>query len=128
MKTKTSSHGKNSAIQGHRQRSPFRDNRPEKQVEAFCHLPTTDNEANGNHLTTQKLWQEETRSDGIIIHVDVKEDGKVWLQQDATDLVVADLLLEKGVAAEDLVLGFLTPMMRRIWRMLRLENAAPIER
>jgi len=69
-------------------------------------------EANGNYLLLRNGWQGGTRLYGIIIHVDVKEDGKVWLQQDATDLVVADLLLEKGVAAEDLVLGFLTPTMR----------------
>jgi hypothetical protein len=69
-------------------------------------------EANGNYLLLRNGWQGGTRLYGIIIHVDVKEDGKVWLQQDATDLVVADLLLENGVAAEDLVLGFMTPAMR----------------
>ena len=69
-------------------------------------------EANGNYLLIRNGWQGGTRLYGIIIHIEVKEDGKVWLQQDATDVVVADLLTEKGVGAEDLVLGFLTPAMR----------------
>ena len=66
----------------------------------------------GNYLLLRNGWQLGTRLYGIIIHIEVKDDGKVWLQQDATDLVVADLLLEKGVANDDLVLGFLTPAMR----------------
>ena len=69
-------------------------------------------EATGNYLLLRNGWQAGTRLYGIIIHVEVKEDGKVWLQQDATDLVVADLLLERGVATDDIVLGFLTPTMR----------------
>ncbi|MCU0347708.1 MAG: XisI protein [Saprospiraceae bacterium] len=69
-------------------------------------------EITGNYLLLRNGWQGGTRLYGIIIHVEVKADGKVWLQQDATDLVIADLLMEKGVATDDVILGFLTPAMR----------------
>jgi hypothetical protein len=69
-------------------------------------------EATGNYLLLRNGWQGGVRLYGIIIHIEVTPDAKVWLQQDATDLIVADLLLERGVATEDLVLGFMTPVMR----------------
>lgn len=43
---------------------------------------------------------------GAFIHIDVKKDGKVWIQHDGTDLPVAEYLLEMGIPKEDIVLGF----------------------
>jgi len=39
---------------------------------------------------------------GAFIHIDVKNDGKVWIQHDGTDLPVADYLMEMGIAREDI--------------------------
>jgi hypothetical protein len=44
--------------------------------------------------------------------MDLAADGKVWLQHDGTDLVVAQLLMDRGGEKSDLVLAFYHPEMR----------------
>ncbi|MFN4255928.1 MAG: XisI protein [Saprospiraceae bacterium] len=66
----------------------------------------------GNYLLLRNGWKGETRFYGAIVHIEVTDVGKVWLHQDNTDLVVADMLLEQGVPAKDIVLGFHAPIMR----------------
>ena len=39
-------------------------------------------------------------------------DNKIWLLQNNTDLLLADKLVERGVPASDIVLGFLAPDVR----------------
>jgi hypothetical protein len=46
------------------------------------------------------------------VHIDVKPNGKVWLQHDGTDLRIAELLHEKGVPKNDMVIGFQPPYIR----------------
>jgi hypothetical protein len=46
------------------------------------------------------------------MHIDIK-DGKIWIQHDGTEVGIATLLLEQGVPANDIVLGFHTPFMRQ---------------
>ena len=48
-----------------------------------------------------------------VFHFDIR-NGKIWVQQDITDIPVAQLLLDAGVLKEDLVLGFHAPYMRGI--------------
>lgn len=50
-------------------------------------------------------WRGKQRVHGCIIHIDIR-DGKVWLQHDSTDAAIADQLVERGIPAEDIVLGF----------------------
>ena len=45
------------------------------------------------------------------IHIDIK-DGKVWLQNNQTDILVAEDLVEYGIPKEDIVLGFHPPYVR----------------
>ncbi len=40
-------------------------------------------------------------------------DNKIWIQQNNTDIMVADELIDKGVLKEDIVLGFIAPTMRQ---------------
>lgn len=40
-----------------------------------------------------------------LLHFDLR-DGKVWVQQNGTELEIADELIARGVQAEDIVLGF----------------------
>lgn len=47
-----------------------------------------------------------------VFHFDIK-DGKVWIQQNNTELLVADILMEKGVKKSDIVLGFISPYLRK---------------
>lgn len=71
----------------------------------------TDDE-HGHYLLYFNGWREDQRTYGCFLHVDVKPDGKVWLQYDGTDLVVAEMLMEKGILQEDIVLGFQAPFKR----------------
>ena len=59
-------------------------------------------------------WHEATSNFiyGVAFHIDIK-DGKVWVQQDNTDAVIVDDLLENGIPQSDIVLGFLSPYMRQ---------------
>lgn len=45
------------------------------------------------------------------IHIDII-DNKVWIQRNMTEIDVAEVLVEQGVAKSDIVLGFLSPKMR----------------
>lgn len=57
-------------------------------------------------------WRNSKRTFGCSIHIDIK-DGKVWIQENLTEINLADELIKKGVAKEDIVLGFLSPSMRK---------------
>ena len=47
----------------------------------------------------------------IAFHFDILDD-KVWIQQNNTDVLIADELEEKGVAKSDIVLGFVPEKAR----------------
>ncbi|MFN0035169.1 MAG: XisI protein [Saprospiraceae bacterium] len=67
----------------------------------------------GHYLLYSNGWSNESRTYGCYVHIDVKPNGKVWLQHDGTNLVVATQLMEKGVSQNDLVLGFHSPYLRQ---------------
>lgn len=70
-------------------------------------------EKNGHYFLYQNAWLEGSyRLYGTVIHIQVKEDGKVWLHYDGTELIIADWLLERGVPMSHLVLGFHPPIVR----------------
>ena len=46
-----------------------------------------------------------------VFQLDIK-DGKIWVQQDATDSPIAQKLLDAGVPPSDIVLGFHAPYKR----------------
>lgn len=56
-------------------------------------------------------WQELTRVYRSIIHFDIK-DGKIWLQQNLTELNPAEDLVAMGIPREDIVLGLHPPYKR----------------
>jgi hypothetical protein len=59
-----------------------------------------------NHYELLALgWQGKQRVHGSVIHIDIKGD-KVWLQHDSTDANIAAQLIEKGIPASNIVLGF----------------------
>ncbi|MEK7254361.1 MAG: element excision factor XisI family protein, partial [Bacteroidota bacterium] len=43
---------------------------------------------NGQYLLMNSGWRGERRTYGNFLHVEVKPDGKVWLEHDGTDLEV----------------------------------------
>ena len=56
-------------------------------------------------------WDGYRRVYGCVIHLDIK-DGKIWLQHNMTEMRVAHKLADRGIARENIVLGFQAPEMR----------------
>lgn len=69
-------------------------------------------EEKGQYLLYKDGWRGMHRMYGSVAHIEVKQDGKVWLHHDGTDLAIGQILLDKGVAEKDLVLGFQAPAKR----------------
>ena len=56
-------------------------------------------------------WNGLSRIYHTVLHFDIK-DGKIWLQQNTTDIDVGQELIDMGVPKEDIVLG-LHPTYKR---------------
>ena len=57
-------------------------------------------------------WDGHRRVHGSVIHIDLI-DGKVWIQHNGTDRLLAEELVEAGIAAADIILGFHPPHTRK---------------
>jgi hypothetical protein len=57
-------------------------------------------------------WRGAKRLYGVVLYIDII-DGKIWIQQDGTEVGIANKLVELGVPKQDIVLGFDPPMMRQ---------------
>lgn len=57
-------------------------------------------------------WDGHRRVYGCVLHLDIK-DGKIWLQQNTTEMRIAHELVAMGVAKEDIILGFQAPYVRQ---------------
>ncbi len=67
----------------------------------------------GNHFQLFHLgWRGNTRVYGCAIHVQIKE-GKIWIEHNSTEILIAQELVEKGVNKQDIVLGMHSPFMRQ---------------
>lgn len=49
----------------------------------------------------------------VILHFDIKPDGKIWIQVNRTDIDIAAKLVDQGVAKTDIVIGFQPPRYRQ---------------
>jgi len=56
-------------------------------------------------------WNGLNRVYHSVMHFDIK-DGKIWIEQNMTDVDLAQELLEMGVIKEDIVLGLQPPYKR----------------
>jgi len=56
-------------------------------------------------------WRNQRRIYDPVLHLDIM-DNKIWIQQDGTELGIANELVELGVPKQDLILGFAPPNMR----------------
>lgn len=57
-------------------------------------------------------WEEQQRIFNLILHFDIK-DGKVWIQHNGTETAITQALVEQGVPASDIVVGFHSPFKRQ---------------
>ncbi len=57
-------------------------------------------------------WSDRVRVYGSTIHIDLK-DEKIWIQNDGTEVGIANLLVERGVPHQDIVLAYHAPYLRK---------------
>jgi hypothetical protein len=57
-------------------------------------------------------WNKKRRIYGSLIHIDIKAD-KVWIQNDGTEVGIANLLVEKGIPKQNIVLAYQSPSLRQ---------------
>jgi hypothetical protein len=56
-------------------------------------------------------WSNNRRVYDCDLHLDII-NGKIWVQQNMTEMQIGQTLMDKGVAKEDIVLGFQAPYAR----------------
>jgi hypothetical protein len=66
---------------------------------------------NDHYLLLDVGWQERKRVHHCILHFDIK-DGRIWLQENNTDIEVDEELIEMGISKQEIVIGFHHPSMR----------------
>jgi XisI protein len=57
-------------------------------------------------------WDGEKRVFGPVMHFDIL-NGKIWIQYNGTEDLIAERLVEFGVPASDIVIGFYSPFKRQ---------------
>lgn len=57
-------------------------------------------------------WDGDRRVYGCVLHLDIKE-GKIWIQHNMTELLIAQKLIERGVERDQIVIGFHDPALRQ---------------
>lgn len=57
-------------------------------------------------------WDNKQRVYGCPMHLDIK-DGKIWIQQNGTEIDLGQELVNLGVLKEDIVVGFHPPYLRQ---------------
>ena len=76
---------------------------------------TITDDVHGHYLLSAVGWlNNRHREFNSFVHIDVKHDGKIWIQHDGTDLKIALILVERGVAKSDIVLAFHAPFRREM--------------
>ncbi|MEG3906157.1 XisI protein [Microcoleus sp. B4-C5] len=66
-----------------------------------------------NHYQVVRVgWDNKQRVYGCPIHLDIK-DGKIWIQQNGTEIDLGQELVNIGVPKSDIVVGFHPPYMRQ---------------
>ncbi len=66
----------------------------------------------GQYLLFTDGWVGDKRDYGCFMHLEVKDNGRIWLRRDGTDFNIGQELLDEGVPKSDIVLGFKSPNMR----------------
>lgn len=69
-------------------------------------------EKRGHYALFTDGWKGDSRDYGCFMHLEVKEDGKIWLRRDGTDIEVGQSLLDEGVPKSDIVPAFRSPTAR----------------
>lgn len=57
-------------------------------------------------------WRNSKRVYGVVLHLDII-DHKIWIQQDGTEIGIANKLIDLGVPKAEIVLAFDPPNLRK---------------
>jgi len=68
---------------------------------------------NGHYYLIRLGWDGDERVHSCVFHFDLI-DGKIWIQQNWTDVDIAEVLEEQGIPKSDIVLGFQPPEIRKV--------------
>ena len=63
------------------------------------------------YLVMHNGWRNDYRIYGCAIHLDII-NGKVWIQNNSTEIFVDRELVKRGIDARDIVFGFRSPSIR----------------
>ena len=63
------------------------------------------------YLVMHNGWRGDYRIYGCAMQLDLI-DGKVWIQHNSTEIVIDRELIQRGIAPQDIVLGFRSPSVR----------------
>ena len=92
----------------------------EKVLNDVAHLPTVSpdlehktlfDSKSDNYAVLELGWDKARRMHALIAHVEII-NGKVWVQEDNTDLAIAEELADAGIPENDIVIGFHPPNVR----------------
>jgi XisI protein len=84
---------------------PF--NLPDAENQLICDL-TRD-----RYLLMRVGFEDNRRVHYSVFHFDIL-NGKIWIQEDTTDIPVVQLFLDAGIPKEDIVLAFHAPFRREL--------------
>jgi hypothetical protein len=76
-------------------------------------LETIFDDTRGHYLLFTVGWTNGKREYSPILHIDIKPNGKVYLQHDGTDLEFALRLSEKGIPKSEMVVAYRPPHQRK---------------
>ena len=64
-----------------------------------------------HYLLLRVGWDGEKRVNYPVFHFDIK-DGKIWVQENTTDVEIDRDFADRGIAKQEIVVGFHHPSMR----------------
>jgi hypothetical protein len=66
-----------------------------------------------NHYQLVRLgWVNRQFFYQILIHIDIKKDKEIWIQQNNTEISLSEILVNQGVIKSDIILGFRPSYLR----------------
>lgn len=68
-------------------------------------------ENNHHYQLVSMGWHQQKYIYTVALHINIRKD-KVWIQQNNTDILIADELAEKGIQKSDIILGFVPEKYR----------------
>ncbi len=77
---------------------------------ADCHVVA--DTKNHHYQLTRIGWEGRKYYFVVLVHFSIKADGKVWIQQNNTEILVGSELEQRGVQKMDIVVGFRPEYLR----------------